>query len=146
MRSVLRAGRATRITADPERVRRLSHRWMPVGKEVVVIGGGLVGLELAEFLAERGRAVTVLEPGPALGLPMTSPRRWTAVRKAAAHGVELVREAEVVEITPDEVVYRAGGAEDRAQAGVEVHVVGDAAAVGYIEGAVHTAWQVAATL
>jgi NADPH-dependent 2,4-dienoyl-CoA reductase/sulfur reductase-like enzyme len=32
-----------------------------VGRRVLVIGGGMVGLETAEFLAERGRSVTVVE-------------------------------------------------------------------------------------
>ena len=48
-------------------LRLLSHLWMPIAREVVIIGGGLVGLELAEYLVERRRKVTVLEPGPDLG-------------------------------------------------------------------------------
>jgi pyruvate/2-oxoglutarate dehydrogenase complex dihydrolipoamide dehydrogenase (E3) component len=141
---------------------------MPIADDVVVLGGGMVGLELAHFLAERHRRVTVLEPGPALGLPMAAPRRWTAVRRAAADGVTLVRRAEVVEITPSDVVHRVDGEERRTSAGtvivagevragapladelraagVEVHVVGDAAEVGYIEGAIHSAWRVARAL
>lgn len=39
---------------------------MPLGKRVSIIGAGLVGLELAEFLIERGREVTVLDPGNTL--------------------------------------------------------------------------------
>jgi NADPH-dependent 2,4-dienoyl-CoA reductase/sulfur reductase-like enzyme len=168
LRLLLRAGRLLRLTTDPGRVRTLSKRWMPVGRRVAVLGGGLVGLELAEFLAERRRAVTVLEAGPALGLPMASPRRWTAVRKAEAHGVTLVRSAEVTEITPAEVRYVAAGGraavpadtvivasevtpggalvDELSSLGVDVHVVGDAGQVGYIEGAVHSAWAAAATL
>ncbi len=167
-RFLLRMGRALHLTTDPARVRSLSRRWMPVAREVVVIGGGLVGLELAHFLAERHRRVTVLEPGPAVGLPMASPRRWTAVRRAEAHGVTLVRGVTVTDITKHDVGYRVGDASARAAAGtvvvasdvepgshliaaladrdLEVHVVGDAARVGYIEGAVHSAWAVAAAL
>jgi hypothetical protein len=37
-------------------------------------------------------------------------------------------------------------ATELAATGIEVHTVGDAAAVGYIEGAVHSAWAVAAQL
>ena len=36
-------------------------RGAPVGKRVIVLGGGLVGCETAEFLAEKGHEVTVLE-------------------------------------------------------------------------------------
>jgi 2,4-dienoyl-CoA reductase-like NADH-dependent reductase (Old Yellow Enzyme family) len=162
---VLRAAHALRLTAGMARVRSLSRWWLPLGRRVVVLGGGLVGLELAEFLAERHRSVTVLEPGPAAGLPMAAPRRWTAVRTATSHGVDIVREATVVEITADEVVYDVGDSRrgipadavviadavragaplaDMLQArGVEVHVIGDAGEVGYIEGAIHSAWRVA---
>jgi 2,4-dienoyl-CoA reductase-like NADH-dependent reductase (Old Yellow Enzyme family)/NADPH-dependent 2,4-dienoyl-CoA reductase/sulfur reductase-like enzyme len=164
-RAALTVARSLRLTDDPSRIRELSKRWMPIGSQVVVLGGGLVGLELAEFLAERGRAVTVLEPGPALGLAMAMPRRWTAVRRATEHGVTLVRNAAVVEITAHEVVYRVGDDEQRVTAtdvvvadevrpdrsladelraaGFQVEVVGDAAEVGYIDGAIHSAWSVA---
>ena len=35
---------------------------MTPARDLVIVGGGLVGLELAEFLLARGRQVTVLEP------------------------------------------------------------------------------------
>ena len=37
--------------------------WMPLGHRVVIVGADLGRLELAEFLAARGRLVSVLEPG-----------------------------------------------------------------------------------
>ena len=96
------------------------------------------------------------------------PRRWTAVRKATEHGVTIHRDAEVVEITPSEVHFRAGDelarvpadlvvvasyvepgaplADDLRARGLDVHVVGDAGEVGYIQGAIHSAWRVARSL
>ncbi len=171
-RAALAVGRTLRITKSPETMRSLSHRWMPIGKHVVIVGGGLVGLELAEFLAERERTVTVLEPGPHLGLPMAMPRRWAAVAKTAGHNVTLVRNAHVGEITTTAVHYTVSSGEPgesisvsaddviiasevRADttladacrsAGLTVHVVGDAGSVGYIEGAMHTAHDVATAL
>ncbi len=152
------------ITTRPHRIRSLSRIWMPVGRDVVVIGGGLVGLELAEFLAERRRHVTVLDDGPVLGLPMAMPRRLAAVAGAGKHGVERVREASIVKITPRSVTYTVGGeqrtvsaetvvvaggvrpdttlADELTAAGLDVRVVGDAGEVGYLFGAVHSAWDV----
>jgi 2,4-dienoyl-CoA reductase-like NADH-dependent reductase (Old Yellow Enzyme family)/thioredoxin reductase len=164
-RVVVNAGRTLGLLNSPARIRTLSKRWMPVGKNVVVLGGSLVGLELAEFLAERGRRVTVLEEGPNMGLPMAMPRRWTAVRKATQHGVTLVRNATPVSISPTTVRYRVGDSEIDVSAdqvivassvepdtsfadalradGFDVRVAGDAVDVGYIEGAMHSAHAVA---
>ena len=164
-RLAVTAGRSFGLLNSADRIRSLSKTWMPVGKRVVVIGGGLVGLELAEFLAERGRLVTVLEEGPHMGLPMAMPRRWTAVNKATKHGVVLVRDAVVVSIDKISVRYRNGDdefevrgdtvvvasqvepdislADSLRDLGIRVQVVGDAMTVGYIEGAMHTAHEVA---
>ena len=167
-RLVVNTGRALGLLNSPGRIRTLSKRWMPVGQRVVVLGGTLVGLELAEFLADRGRQVTVIEEGPHMGLPMAMPRRWTAVRKATQHGVTLVRNATPVSISDTSVRYRVGEDEIEVPAdqvivasyvepdqsladhlrsnGFEVRVAGDAVDVGYIEGAMHSAHAVAREL
>jgi 2,4-dienoyl-CoA reductase (NADPH2) len=41
--------------------------WVPFGKHVVIIGGGLHGCEIAEFLLKRGRKVTIVETADAIG-------------------------------------------------------------------------------
>ena len=46
---------------------KLATKYVPVGKTVVIIGGGIQGCETAEFLTKRGRKVTIVEPGPELG-------------------------------------------------------------------------------
>jgi len=57
----------------PEQMAKLSKLFMPVGKDVVVVGGTLHGCELAEYLTKRGRRVTMVHNGPAeeLGDRMT---------------------------------------------------------------------------
>ncbi|MEO9222416.1 MAG: FAD-dependent oxidoreductase, partial [Mycobacteriaceae bacterium] len=167
-RALVPLGRTLHLTTNPNLVRLLSKVWMPLGPHVVVIGGGLVGLELAEFLAERRRTVTVLEEGRVLGLPMAIPRRLAAVGAAKHAGIELVRKATLTEIREDQVVYTvgdevrtapaetvvlAGGvrpdttfADELRAAGLDVRMVGDAEQVDYIFGAVHSAWRVGAEL
>src|SRR5690606_7642133 len=66
-RTMMKAGSLIGATNSTDAIKQLSKLWMPLGKRVVIIGGGLVGLELAEFLVERGRQVMVLEPGADLG-------------------------------------------------------------------------------
>jgi NADPH-dependent 2,4-dienoyl-CoA reductase/sulfur reductase-like enzyme len=161
-RFIVSIGRSLGLMSNMDRVRSLSKRWMPIGKRVVVVGGGLVGVELAEYLAERGRSVTVLEAGEKLGLEMAHPRRARAVHEARNHGVEFITGAELVSITQSNVSYRIGEeahtvradavviasgvhtdhsiAEQLISDGFDVQVVGDAVSVGYIEGAVRTGY------
>lgn len=168
LRIVAALGKLTGITRSPATLRAVTRRFLPLGKHIVVIGGSLVGLELAQFLVERGRTVTLLEEGRQLGVPMALPRRWTAVRHARETGVTIHRGATVQRITESAVEFTvddrsatapadtvvvatevsAGAQLAEALKGVvpEVHVVGDAAQVDYIQGAIHTAWQVATAL
>jgi NADPH-dependent 2,4-dienoyl-CoA reductase/sulfur reductase-like enzyme len=166
LRLIGRLGRLSGITKRPAWIRRLTRIALPMGKDVVVIGGSLVGLELAEFLAERGRRVTLLHEDQQLGLPLAMPRRWTAVRRAREHGVAIHRRVTVTRITEsgvewadrkgtassapaDMVIYADGTtasaplADQLREAGVDCEVIGDAGEVGYIHGAIHSAWKVA---
>ena len=167
LRTVGKLGRLSTITKRPAWIRRLTKIALPMGKNVVVIGGSLVGLELAEFLAERGRKVTLLHDSQQLGLPLAMPRRWTAVRHAKEHGVQLKRNVSVTRITEsavewtnakgeaksapaDMVIYADGTtaaaplADDLRAAGIDCEVIGDAGEVGYIHGAIHSAWKAVA--
>ena len=123
--------------------------------KVVVLGGDLIGLSIASFLADHGHSVTVLEPGKHFGLAMAMPRRWTAVYEARQKGVTMVREADVTDIGPDvdHVISTLlpESTDNPLQqalegAGIECHVIGDAAGVGYIQGAMYGAHAVASAL
>jgi 2,4-dienoyl-CoA reductase (NADPH2) len=52
---------------SPRTLRWLTNFYMPVGKNVVVIGGGLHGCQTAALLVNRGRKVTILEQGDSIG-------------------------------------------------------------------------------
>jgi 2,4-dienoyl-CoA reductase (NADPH2) len=45
----------------------LTKLWLPIGKEVVVIGSGVHGCETAEFLIKRGRKVTIVDTAETFG-------------------------------------------------------------------------------
>jgi 2,4-dienoyl-CoA reductase (NADPH2) len=51
----------------PNALRKLTRLWMPLGKRVIIIGGGIQGCELAEFLVKRGRKVTIVEEADEMG-------------------------------------------------------------------------------
>lgn len=167
-RLAVKAGRMVGATNSPSRLRELSKRYMPIGDRVVVIGGGLVGLELAEFFLERGRAVTVLHDGDTLGEALAHPRRWRLLEDLRSEGAVLVKRAEVEAIESGLVRYRAGESVTHAEAdtvvittglaennsladalragGIEPIVIGDCKGVGYIEGAIHDGFHAAITL
>ncbi|MGD1118052.1 MAG: FAD-dependent oxidoreductase [Dehalococcoidales bacterium] len=54
----------------PETLRSLTKFYMPIGKNVVIIGGSLHGCELGEFLRKQGRKVTIVEKSDMLGQGM----------------------------------------------------------------------------
>ncbi|MBS0345835.1 MAG: FAD-dependent oxidoreductase [Proteobacteria bacterium] len=157
-RALMKAGSLAGVTDSSDAIQNLSRLWMPLGKRVAIIGGGLVGLELAEFLVDRGRHVTVLEEGPNLGRELSIVRRWRVLDGLRQHGAELLTNAKVNAIDRKALRYTdADGAEhslaaesvvlavgarpdDRLaraleETGIPVTAIGDGAAIGYIEGA-----------
>ncbi|MBJ19587.1 MAG: FAD-dependent oxidoreductase [bacterium] len=166
-------GRRLGITNDPTRLREWSKRYMPLGRRIVVIGGGLVGCELAEFLTDRGREVCVLEEGSVMGVGFAHPRRWRILYELREQGARLETDVRVCEIGPhsvrfernaaegahaaeeiaaDSVLFATGLVPNRSLAellqskGVPVIEIGDGMGVGYIEGAIHSAFDAAAHL
>jgi 2,4-dienoyl-CoA reductase-like NADH-dependent reductase (Old Yellow Enzyme family)/NADPH-dependent 2,4-dienoyl-CoA reductase/sulfur reductase-like enzyme len=165
-RLATKVGAATGATANLALVRKATHAWMPLGDSVTIIGGELVGLELAEFLSERGRKVHVIEPAPRLGKGLQLVRRMRILAELAEHGVGLHGGAGDIAIGVAEVSFTdaagetrsvpaasvivAMGAEgdlslaDTLQAGgFTVYPIGDANGVGYIEGAMRGAAEAA---
>jgi len=158
-RALFKAGGILGVTDSQQALKSLSKLWMPLGKRVVIVGGGLVGLELAEFLIARGRSVTVLEPSDKPGRGLSIVLRWRLLDHVEKHGT-LQRSAKVREITRREVVWSdAAGVEQRTPAdsvvlaigaeaddsvaellagcGVPLHRAGDCADPRNISGAMH---------
>jgi len=166
-RLLIRAGKSLGLLNNNVVINRLSERFLPLGEHVVIYGGGLVGVEVAEFLAERHRRVTVIEPGPSFGKELMIVRRWRVMDTLRKLGVRLLKDSEIVQIQRDRVSYRtpyaqiqtikadavimalgaeASGAELTAKMRAvcaEVHCVGDAGELGYIEGAIRSGNRVA---
>ena len=51
-------------------LRWLTMLWMPLGKRIIIIGGGIQGCQLGEFLTERGKKVTIVDTAEELGKNM----------------------------------------------------------------------------
>jgi hypothetical protein len=162
-RALFKAGGMLKVTDSTAAIQNLSKLWMPLGKRVVIIGAGLVGLELAEFLLDRGREVTVLDPAPTRHraghrAPLARVRRREEPRQAAdavqrhAHRAQGSRldgqKGEEYRTPADSVVLAIGAEADSAVAEqlqsltrTPVRRIGDCQDLGYIEGAMHSGHQ-----
>ena len=104
-RTMMKAGSLVGVTDSSDAIQNLSRLWMPLGDRVAIIGGGLVGLELAEFLVDRGRQVVVLEEGPNLGRELAIVRRWNVLQNLTEHGVKLISKVRIDAIAGKVVRY-----------------------------------------
>lgn len=141
----------------------------PKGK-VCVIGGGLVGLETADALAEAGCQVVVVEMKEAVGEDLGSLRKIAVMQKMYMQKIESITGAVCKEITSegvkvekdggeeviacDEVIIAVGAKsnahEDLTKAceelGIACHVIGDASKARRALNAIAEGYEVARTL
>jgi 2,4-dienoyl-CoA reductase (NADPH2) len=104
------------------------------GSEVVIVGGGSVGLETAVFLAMKGtispeqvyfltlhqaekpevlrelmvkgiKKVTVIEMLRRIGQDMGPSTRWVTLKEVEMRGINVITEAKMKEMTPGSIVY-----------------------------------------
>ncbi len=164
-RALLKMADAVGVSARITLTREFTKHWMPLGKRIAILGGGLVGVELAAFLSERGREVTILEEGKTPAPEMALPRRWRALYELRQHSVRLLAGVRVEEISDAGVLYSLDGeratvpadhvlvatgvrenrdlAERLAGLAPEIHLLGDCKEVGYIQGALMDAARIA---
>lgn len=161
-RMATKLGAATGATANLELVRKATRRWMPLGQHIVIIGGELVGLELAEFLVERGRTVTVVGETAKFGGGLLLVRRMRLIAELREHGVAMHPGASQIAIGNRDVTFAGASGASHAvpydhvivatgahgdtglaaqlrAAGLAVVAFGDATGISYIEGAIRGA-------
>ena len=81
------------------------------GNRILMIGGGMTGVETADFLAEHNKAVTIIEMRPDIALDEASAPRFFLIPRLREHGVEWIVNATVKKILPDGVIYEQNGSE-----------------------------------
>lgn len=87
---------------------------LPEG-DVVIVGGGVIGTELACYFADSGRKVTVLEYAERV-LPFFSKELSTQLSSALKRkGVDIFTSARVTEVGKGHAIFERGGAEGRAE-------------------------------
>ena len=139
------------------------------GRKVLIVGGGMVGIEVAEFLAAQGKVVTVIEMLNEVARDMEPITRKLTLNRLQQLPVEIFTDTVVQRFDAGRVVVRGPEGErglgpfdsvvvavgsqsnnDLAEPliarGLEVHVVGDARSPEQIIGAVRSAWEVACSV
>lgn len=71
----------------------------PAGERVIIMGGGMVGCETAEFLIQKGKKVTIVEMLEEVGADMAIIPRALIQDRLAEAGVKVETSAKVEEIT-----------------------------------------------
>jgi 2,4-dienoyl-CoA reductase (NADPH2) len=79
------------------------------GRRVVVIGGGSVGCETAEFLYEKGCAVTIVEMLERIAPDVDFWNRWVLMDRLAQAGIEMIPGARAEAISAEGVRIAAAG-------------------------------------
>jgi len=170
--------RILRLSSPPRKRKRRKANAVPAsdilsgkveaGRRVVIIGGELVGCETADFLASRGRKVTVVRRGGKMLEDKYPFLREAFLKKLEKSGVRFVTHAKYDQAGPegltisngdgrrllkaDTIVIAAGATvENRLAAALkgkvpELHLVGDCKQPGQILEAIHSGFQIAGAL
>lgn len=153
---------------SPGLLRQASKFWLPTGNEVVIVGIDLVAVELAEFLAVRGRKVHLLGSGKKIVPEVGKKRRNEHMDRLDRLRITVNTAVEILRIEKESVIIGVAGVErpvrgdsiivagapvaDTALAqalearGMSVHSIGDSTGLGLIAKATRTAAEAVAAL
>lgn len=146
------------------------------GRKIVIIGGGSVGCETADYLAPlindlfpRNRDVTILEMANGVMMNESGPGRSLLVRRMMEKGVKIITSAKVDSVTETEInytqddvthtikdadtlIFAAGYKKNPAveemleESGLNYHMIGDAHEIGNIKTAITEAYNLTKNL
>lgn len=146
------------------------------GRKIVIIGGGSVGCETADYLAPlindlfpRNRDVTILEMADGVMMNESGPGRSLLVRRMMEKGVKIITSAKVDSVTETEInytqddvthtikdadtlIFAAGYKKNPAveemleESGLNYHMIGDAHEIGNIKTAITEAYNLTKNL
>jgi NADPH-dependent 2,4-dienoyl-CoA reductase/sulfur reductase-like enzyme len=145
---------AREVLADPS----------TLGEKILVVGGGWVGCETAEFLAHEGKKVRMIEMLDDIALDVEPRTRVLLLQRLAQHGIEITTGCKLKSIGSDDIVAEVEGCELKIpvdtvvlavgcrantelemklkKAHYEVHTIGDCRDPANIKSAVHQGFRV----
>lgn len=85
---------------------------LPSGKKIVIIGGGLVGCEAAELLAQKGNDVSIIEMLPMIANGLEGLHLGDMLGYFAAHNIKYYVNSQVTKINSNSVEFLKDGKEE----------------------------------
>jgi len=76
-----------------------------VGDRVIVLGGNMAGLQIADFLSEKGKTVAVLHPGKHFAEEMSGNDRVFLRERLKTENVVLYKNVSIVSFLPNGIVF-----------------------------------------
>jgi 2,4-dienoyl-CoA reductase-like NADH-dependent reductase (Old Yellow Enzyme family)/thioredoxin reductase len=140
------------------------------GEKIVLLGGSYMAAEIAEFIAERGKGVTIIARRDLIAFDMEALTRQLLMERLEKLKVKMITNTQVQEVTakgvkgigvkdgsikefPADIVVIAFGSEpvefsveDIKKAGIEVHFIGDAKEINGIPEATRDGFVVGTSL
>lgn len=105
-RVALRAFQSLSPHLTPALIRKLTRLYLPLGSRVLVVGADLAAIEVAEFIAKRGRKVQIMDTARRVA-PEIGPKRLAEhMDRLDRLGVTVNTETSVVAIGTGYVAYR----------------------------------------
>ena len=91
-----------------EDVEKIANRVNAKPKSAVVIGGGFIGVEIAENLVHKGVPTTVVEAAPQVLAPLDPEMATLVAKEMRKHGITLHLGVSAKDVTPESVVLSDG--------------------------------------
>ena len=143
------------------------------GRKIVILGGGSVGCETADYLAPivhdkapRNREIVIIEAMKEVMMKDAGAGRASIVQRMMKKPIDMVTSATLTRVDKDNIYYEQNGVEHcisdadtliyavgyrpnntlvtkLEEAGIKVHVTGDAGSVGTLKEAISTGYEVA---
>ncbi|MEE8374310.1 MAG: FAD-dependent oxidoreductase [Dehalococcoidia bacterium] len=126
---VLAAGGVTPVLEVPGGGGMLDHRHMREllssgVKQIVIVGGGFIGCQIAVTLVGRGKKITIIEESKRIGADVGVVHRWAWLKQLREAGARLETGARVMEITDRGVEIRRDGSTEFVEADAIVLAAG----------------------
>lgn len=139
------------------------------GERVVVVGGGLIGCETAEFLVEKGKKVTIAEMLEKMGADIGPATRWFMLERLKKLGIKMLTKSKLAAVTDSGIIVDQDGTKQSIEAAtvviatgmapetemhqslkallppdreVNLHLIGDCAGARRISDAIREGWEV----